>query len=388
MDYGKLCRMTQKPFRILQLIPTMQSGGAEQSCIDVTAALTQAGHVAFVATQGGRWSGEIIRAGGKIIHLPLKKKNPLTIWRNAKKLEKIIRDHKIDLVHARSRAPAWSGYFAAKKTGIPFMTTFHAAYKFSSKLKQRYNSVMAKGVRVIAISQYIAQHILDHYHTDPSRLRIIYRGTPLERFHPNMIHSERLIKLAREWQVPEDKHLILMPSRLTRIKGHHILIEALAKLNRDDYFCIICGATPDREHYQEELHHFIAQHGLKEKIRIVGICSDMPAALRLAQLVVAPSLVPEGFGRIPVEAQAMGTPVVASAIGGHKEVVIDGETGFLVPPDDADAMAAAMNKALDMNPAERQMMGNNAMNFVSQHFGKEQMTSQTLAVYDEILSGG
>lgn len=378
--------MTQKPYNILQLIPSMQSGGAEQSCIDVTAAIVAAGHKAYVASAGGRWTGEIIRAGGKNIIMPLKNKNPFAIWRNTKRIAEIIREYDIDIVHARSRGPAWSGYFAAKKTGVPFMTTFHAAYKFSSKLKQRYNSVMAKGVRIIAISQYIAQHILDHYHVDPGRIRVIYRGTPLDRFNPDIVHSERLIKLAKDWQLPEDKRLILMPSRLTRIKGHHVLIEALSKLDRKDWFCIICGATPDREHYQQELMKLIESYGLSDQIRIVPICTDVPAAMILSQVMVAPSLVPEGFGRMPVEAQAMGTPVVASAIGGHLEIIIDKETGWLFPPDDTQAMADCINEALNMTVAEREVMAHKAMDFVHTHFDKVQMTEQTLAVYDEIMA--
>lgn len=378
--------MSKKPYNILQIIPSMQSGGAEQSCIDVTAAITRSGNHAYVASAGGRWTAEIIRAGGKNILLPLKSKNPFTIWRNAARIAQIVQEYDIDIIHARSRAPAWSGYIAAKRMGIPFMTTFHAAYKFSSKLKQRYNSVMAKGTRIIAISQYIAQHIIDHYHVDPGRLRLVYRGMPLDRFNPDIIHPERLIKLAREWQLPEDKRLILMPSRLTRIKGHHVLIEALAKLGRNDWFCIICGATPDREHYQQELMALIDHHHLGDQIRIVPICTDVPAAMILAQVMVAPSLVPEGFGRMPVEAQAMGTPVVASAIGGHMEIIIDRETGWLVPPDDSEAMAAAINEALDMTEAERQLMARRAINFVHANFDKEQMTAQTLAVYEEILA--
>jgi len=375
-----------RPYRVLQLIPSMQAGGAERSCIDVTAALTAAGNEAYIATAGGRWCGELVRGNGKVIQLPLMSKNPLVMWRNSKKIAQIIREHNIDIVHARSRAPAWSGYWAARKTGAHFMTTFHAAYKFSSNWKKRYNSVMAKGERVIAISQYIAQHIIDHYPVDINKIRVIYRGTPMERFHPNMIHPERLIKLAKEWQVPEDKNLILMPSRLTRIKGHHVLIEALALLKRKDFFCVICDASPDKDHYQQELLELIDRHGLQENIRLVGFCADVPAAMRLAQLVVAPSLVPEGFGRVPVEAQAAGTPVVASAIGGHKEIIIDGETGWLVPPDDAPAMAEAINKALSLTDIERAEMATKAMAFVAEHFGREQMTSQTLAVYEEILA--
>src|SRR5690606_35692572 len=211
------------------------------------------------------------------------------------------------------------------------------------------------------------------------------RGTPMEKFHPNMIQPERIIKLAREWQIPDDKHLILMPSRLTRIKGHHVLIEALAKMRRRDVFCIICGAVPERDHYQVELMELIVQNNLTHQVRIVGICSDMPAAMRLAQLVVAPSLVPEGFGRIPVEAQAMGTPCVASAIGGHNEIIVDGETGWLATPNEPDAMADAMNKALDMTDRERAALATKALSFVSQHLTREQMTAQYLAVYDVIL---
>jgi glycosyltransferase involved in cell wall biosynthesis len=377
--------MPAPKFTILQVIPSMQSGGAEQSCIDVTAAIVRAGGLALVATSGGRWTAEIIRAGGKIIQMPLKSKNPFVMWRNAARLEEVIRQYRVNIVHARSRAPAWSAYWAAERTGASYMTTFHAAYKFDSRFKHKYNSVMVRGKRIIAISQFIAQHILDHYNVNPAKIRVIYRGTPMEKFHPNMIQPERLVKLAREWSVPDDKHLILMPSRLTRIKGHHVLIEALAKMRRKDVFCVICGAVPERDHYQEELMEFIAEHKLTECVRIVGICQDMPAAMRLAQLVVAPSLVPEGFGRIPVEAQAMGTPCVASAIGGHNEVVVDGETGWLVPPDDPDKMAAAMNKALDMTDIERAALATKAMSFVSQHFTREQMTAQTLAVYEEIL---
>jgi glycosyltransferase involved in cell wall biosynthesis len=220
----------------------------------------------------------------------------------------------------------------------------------------------------------------------PAHIRVIYRGIQTEKFHPNMVHPERLIKLAREWQVPDDCHMILMPSRLTRIKGHHVLIEALAKMKDRSFFCIICDASPERDHYQQELLQLIEKHGLEKQIRIVGFCSDVPAAMRLAQLVVAPSLVPEGFGRVPVEAQAMGTPVVASAIGGHKEVVIDGETGWLVPPDDAQAMADAMDKALSLSDLERVTLATKAMNFVAEHFTKEQMTAHTLDVYLEILN--
>jgi glycosyltransferase involved in cell wall biosynthesis len=200
-----------------------------------------------------------------------------------------------------------------------------------------------------------------------------------------MIHPERLIKLSKEWQVPDDRHLILMPSRMTRIKGHHVLVEALSKMQRQDFFCVMCDASPNNDDYQQELMVLIRRYQLEDRVRLVPFCSDVPAAMRLAQMVVAPSLVPEGFGRVVGEAQAMGTPVVASAIGGHKEIMIDGETGWLVPPDDAAAMAAAMDKIMSLTDIERVTLATRAMNFVAENFTKERMVAQTLHVYREIL---
>ncbi len=375
-----------QPATILQVIPSLKSGGAERSCIDVAEGITKAGGKAIIVSSGGRWVGELARFPNAMhIQLPVHSKNPLHIWRNKNILAKLIREYNVDIIHARSRAPAWSAYFAAKKTGIPFITTFHAAYKFSSSLKKKYNAVMAKGVRVIAISHYIAQHIWDNYGVETKDIRIIHRGTPLEKFNPLFIHPERMIKLARAWGLPEDKALILMPSRLTRIKGHHVLIEALAKLQRRDWFCVICGAETSNHVYQEELTDLIRAHGLEEQIRIVGHLDDVPAAMRLAQITVAPSIVPEGFGRMPVEAQAVGCPVVISKIGGTPETVLDGETGILVAPDDADDLARGIETVLNMTEDERNQMAVKAMNFVQTHFSKDEMQGKTLDVYREVL---
>lgn len=373
-------------YTILQVIPSLEAGGAERSCIDVTAGIVQSGGNAIVATTGGRWENEIIRAGGSIVHMPLKSKNPFVMWRNKKRLVRLIKEKNVSLIHARSRAPAWSAYWAAKEINIPFMTTFHAAYKFNGNLKKRYNSVMARGVKVIAISHYIAQHILDNYPINANDIRIIYRGIQLEKFHPSMIHPERLIKLSKEWQVPDDRHLILMPSRMTRIKGHHVLIEALSKMKNRDFYCVICDASSNNQDYQDELLNLIKKYDLEDRVRLVPFCSDVPAAMRLAQIVVAPSLVPEGFGRVVGEAQAMGTPVVASAIGGHNEIVLNGETGWLVPPDDAKAMADAMDHVMSLDPLQRTQLATKAMAMIAEHFSKEQMVTQTLGVYQEILS--
>ena len=372
---------------ILQIIPSLKSGGAERSCIDVAEGIVKAGGKAIVVSAGGRWVGELARfPNAQHIELPVHTKNPFRMWRNSKILAKLIRDQSVDIIHARSRAPAWSAYWAAKETNIPFMTTFHAAYKFNGSLKKKYNSVMSKGVRVIAISHYIAQHIWDNYGVDTNRIRIVHRGTSFDKFNPATIHPERMVKLAKAWHVPDDKALILMPSRLTRIKGPNVLIEALAKLNRTDWFCVIAGAEHANHAYQEELMDLIRKHGLEERIRLVPHLDDVPAAMRLAQVTVAPSIVPEGFGRMPVEAQAVGCPVVISKIGGTPETVLDGETGFLVAPDDAEDLARGIDTVLNMTREQRDEMSYKAMEFVRAHFSKEEMQAQTLDVYRELLA--
>jgi glycosyltransferase involved in cell wall biosynthesis len=385
VEFAALLNKHHRPATVMQVIPSLKTGGAERSCIDIAEAITKAGGKAIVVSSGGRWVGELARFGATHVEMNVKSKNPWRIWRNSKTLAAMARDHNVDIIHARSRAPAWSAYLAAKAAQIPFITTFHAAYKFNGSLKKRYNSVMAKGQRVIAISNYIAQHIWDNYGVETQYIRIVHRGTPLERFNPETIHPERMIKLARAWGVPEDKSLILMPSRLTRIKGHHVLIEALAKLERHDWFCVICGAEPGKNAYQDELMDLINKHNLGEYIRIVGHLEDVPAGMRLAQLMVAPSIVPEGFGRMPVEAQAVGCPVVVSRIGATPETLIDGETGFLVNPDDADDLARGIEQGLSLTLQQRQIMAAHAMAFVQEHFSKTEMQIKTLDVYREVL---
>ncbi|HEY1096408.1 MAG TPA: glycosyltransferase family 4 protein [Alphaproteobacteria bacterium] len=385
VDFAALVNSKGRPATILQIIPTLHTGGAERSCIDVAEAISKAGGRAIVVSAGGRWVGELARFNATHITLNVKSKNPWRIWRNSKILADLIRQNDVDIIHARSRAPAWSAYLASKATNIPFMTTFHAAYKFNGRLKKRYNSVMAKGKRVIAVSHYIAQHIWDNYGVETNLIRIIHRGTAFDRFNPEMIHPERMIKLTRDWSIPEDKSLILMPNRLSRIKGHHVLIEALSKLERRDWFCVICGAEPGNIAYQNELMDLIRQHKLEESIRLVGHLDDVPAGMRLAQMTVVPSIVPESFGRMSVEAQAVGCPIIVSRIGGTPETVIDGETGYLVNPDDAVDLAQAIGQALSLTLQQRQIMAAKAMAFVHANFSKTDMQIKTLDVYREIL---
>ncbi len=373
-----------KPPTVLQVIPKLVTGGAERGCIDTALALARAGGTPIVASEGGPMVHELTRAGIRHVILPLSSKNPVVLWKNVSRLEALIRQAGVHIVHARSRAPAWSALGACKRTGARFVTTFHAPYNAGSRLKRLYNSVMARGERVIAISDYVAQHIVDSYDIDPARIRVVPRGVDIDALDPDRITAERVIKLARDWQLPDDRPIVLMPARLTRWKGHTTLIEAVARIAaRRDLLCLIVGSDQGREAYRRELEDRIRRNHLATHVRLVGDCRDMPAAYKLADLVVHASTDPEGFGRVIAEAQAMGRPVIATNIGAPPEVVAPGG-GWLVPPGDSQALADALEAALDLPAEERTILAQRARAHVVAHFTRQQMCAATLAVLAEL----
>ncbi len=372
---------------IMQIIPELGPGGAEQGCIDMAAAQIAAGAQAIVVSHGGARLHELARIGAVHIDLPVHSKNPLTIFKNARSLRKIIKKYSVNIVHVRSRAPAWSAYRACKGTNAHFMTTAHAPYNINGEAKRWYNSVMAKGERVIAISHMVANNLQANYRIDRNNIRLIHRGISLDRFHPTAVTPERMITLAQQWRLPEGAHVVMLPGRITRWKGHHILIEAMAILNRKDLFCVIIGSDQGRSEYRKELEASIKEKNLGAQVRIVDHCNDMPAAYMLATVAVSASTDPEGFGRIPVEAQAMGRPIIATDHGGARETVKRGETGWLVEPNNADEMAGAINEALSLNPNQRSILATRSMAHVAANFTKEIMAEKTLSVYAELLDG-
>ena len=392
-DYSTTPSETQAPraFRdaaapaVMQVLPRLVSGGVERGTIDVAAALVHAGWRAIVASEGGPMVRELERAGAVHITLPVATKNPLVIHRNIARLVDAIRAHRIDLVHARSRAPAWSAYYATRRAGARFMTTFHGAYKARGELKRWYNGIMARGERVIAISEFIANHVVDRYGCDPARIRMIPRGVDLVRFDPQNVSAERVIQLAREWRLPDGVPVVMLPGRLTRLKGHAILIEAMGRLGRRDLCCLLVGGDNGHARYRRELEDLIRARGLESVVRLVDHCRDMPAAFMLADVVVSASIDPEAFGRVAAEAQAMGRPVVASDHGGSREIVVPGKTGWLVRPGDAAALAAAIDEALALDADARALLARQATGRVRDEFSREQMCSATLAVYAELL---
>lgn len=370
---------------VMQIIPELSAGGAEQGCIDVAAELTRAGAQAFVISHGGRRVHEIARAGGTHINMPVHSKNPLTMWRNIFRLRKLIRKYDVDIVHARSRAPAWSAMLACRHTNARYMTTCHAPYNFHNKLKRFYNSAIARGERVIAISHYVADYLRQNYKIDPRNIRVIHRGIALEKFHPTAVTPERMITVSKEWRLPDGALVVMMPGRITRWKGHHVLINAMARLNRRDVFCVLIGDDQGRSAYRAELEDAIREKNLGGQVRIIPHCKDMPAAYMLSAVVVSASTDPEGFGRIPVEAQAMGRPIIATDHGGARETIMRGETGWLVPPGEDKPLADALKEALSLTPTQRVNLATRAMGHIARHFTREKMTDDTLNVYAELL---
>lgn len=372
---------------IMQIVPELGAGGAEQGCIDIAAELVRAGAKSIVVSNGGFRIPELLRAGALHINLPVHSKNPVVMWRNIGRLQKLIRQHKVNIVHARSRAPAWSAYKACKNTEAHFITTCHAPYNISGEAKRLYNRSIAQGEIVIAISDYVADYLKKNYDLDSGKIRVIPRGIPIERFHPTAVTPERLITLSRELRIPEGSNIIMLPGRLTRWKGHHVLIEAIEKLDRPDIFCVMIGSDQGRSEYRKELEETITKKDLGSKIRIVDHCNDMPAAYMLSTVVVSASTDPEGFGRVPVEAQAMGRPIVATDHGGAQETIVRGQTGWLVPPNDSAALAKAIEEALSLNPMQRAVLATRSMAHVAAHFTREKMAEATLGVYAELLQG-
>jgi len=375
---------------VLQVLPAMETsgGGVERGTVEIAQAITEAGGCAVVASSGGRLTHELKRVHAEHIDLPLASKNPFIMYGNIARLAHIIKEYDVDIVHARSRAPAWSAYFAARRTGAHFVTTFHGTYGIGNPLKRRYNAVMTKGERVIAISGFIAGHIRQHYGVPSSKIRIIHRGVDLNRFSPKKVTAERVIKLANEWRLTEGLPIVMLPGRLTRWKGHAVFIKAIAAIKRRDIRCLIVGSDQGRTEYRRELEALIEEHNLGEVMRLVDYCDDMPAAYMLSDVVVSASTDPEAFGRVLAEAQALGRLVVGSDHGGAREQIIENETGWLTPPGDSATLAEAIERALAYDTSARNRAAARAIVNIRTHFSKQTMCTKTLDVYNEVLQLG
>lgn len=369
---------------VLQVLPALDSGGVERGTVEVAAAISGAGGTALVASAGGRMVPQVEHAGGRHVVLPLRRRTPAAIWRNAGRLAGLIRAEGVRIVHARSRAPAWSAFWATRRTGARFVTTYHGVYNEDWPGKRRYNAIMARGERVIAISRYVAAVLQRRHGVDPARVRVIPRGVDPALFDPERVPGPRVAGLADAWRLPGGAPVVMLPARLTRWKGQAVMIEALARMERRDACCVLVGGGGGR--FEQELRAQARAAGVADRLRFAGHCDDMPAALMLADAVVSASTDPEGFGRAVIEAQAMARPVVATDHGGAAETVEHGVTGWRVPPGDPAALAAALDHALSLPPEQRHALGARARASVCAHYTVAAMQAATLDVYREVLA--
>jgi glycosyltransferase involved in cell wall biosynthesis len=372
---------------ILQVVPALDTGGVERGTADMAAAIAGQGWRALVASSGGRLVTRLETAGAEHILLPLNRKTPVALWRNSHHLHRVALQHQVSLMHARSRAPAWSALVAARRLGIPFVTTYHGAYGSGSALKRAYNSVMARGDAVIAISGYIRDYILRHHpDTSPDRIVLIPRGVDLATFSPALVEMHRVLALRHLWQVPEGRRVILLPARPSRWKGIDCAIAALAGLSAtavgDNWHGVLLGCTGNRAAVAFEALARTA--GIRDRLTFAPAIADMPAACLAADVVLSPSVKPEAFGRIPIEAQAMGRPVIACAHGGALETVREGLTGWLVPPGDVAALTHAIATAMTLTPEARQAM-DVAGRQQAEQFSLAAMADATLRLYTKVL---
>jgi glycosyltransferase involved in cell wall biosynthesis len=314
-------------------------------------------------------------------------RDPVTIWRNAARLEALIHAENVTLVHARSRAPAWAAWLACKRTGTHFVTTYHGVYGEELPFKRRYNAVMARGEIVIAASHFVAGVIRRRHKVDPSRIRVIPRGVDPRVFDPDTISPDRIARMAQTLRAPDGMPTVVMPGRLTTWKGQAVLLQAIARLSRRDVCCVLVGSDQGRTKYAKELEQLGESLGIADRVRIVGHVEDIPAALMLSDVVVHASTQPEAFGRVVIEAQAMGRPVIATNLGGPSETVDHGVTGWLTAAGDVDALAHALDEVLSMNADARMALGRRARASVLNGYTLEAMRNATLDVYEEVLTG-
>ena len=382
---------------VLQVVPELDTGGVEQTVVDVSEAIVAAGGRSIVASKGGRLQARLEQGGAQVVNLPVHSKNPLTQWRVHRALRRLIRAHKADIVHVRSRAPAMAAIAAARAEKVKSVATYHGIYNAKSALKRWYNRQMTRADLTIANSDYTRDHILTTYpDVAPERVIAIPRGVDLTRFDPEGFDVRRVMKLEAAWGLPhagdpgapETRIRFLLAARLTRWKGQALIVEAAARLRaagHADFVILLAGDDQGRSDYTAGLKAAIAAHGLEDHVKLVGHCADMPSAYQLCHYALCPSLEPEAFGRTAVEPQAMQRPPLAADHGATVETVVPGETGWLVAPGDADAWAGAMRAAMDLDPETRFAMGAAGRARVKALFSLDAMCARTLDVYRRLL---
>ncbi len=378
--------MTKSQKSILQVVPSLVSGGVERGTVDVAKSLVDNHFRSIVISSGGALVSSLKESGSEHIKLRVASKNPITIFQNYLHISKILKEEKIDIIHARSRAPAWSAYMASRGTSTKFITTFHGIYNFSTPLKKLYNSIMVKGERVIAVSEFVKRHILENYNTNPDNIRVINRGVDHHYFNPANFSDNMIEKLKEKYHLSQSYPIILLPARMTSWKGHMTLIDALNKIRDQDFYCLIVGDLSKHPNFNKKVLDRITDLKLQSKVKIFGPEQDMMSLYGFADVVVSASIEPEAFGRVVIEAQAMEKLVVATNIGGAAETIEDGSTGFHVKPSDSDDLAEKLKHCLNIiGTAQAKDICLSARKNAIKKFSLELMISRTLDLYKELL---
>ena len=380
-------------FKVLQVIPKLGYGGAETGCYDLAHYLNEVGCKSYIITSGGELIKYIDKKKVTLIKLPVHSKNPLLILVNSIIISFIILFLNISIVHARSRAPAWSCYLATKITRRKFVTTFHGTYNFQNKIKKFYNSIMVKSDLLIAGSNFIFSHIHENYskYLNPKKkFLVIFRGINTEYFDPDNIKQDDIIKLKNLWKLDKNKKIILLPGRLTSWKGQEMFIESLnifRSTNPEiDFMAIILGADQGRTVFRKKLENLVQQYDLTKNIKFVDHCKKMPLAYYLSDVVVSSSIEPEAFGRVSIEAQSMKKPIIASNIGGSNETVIDNKTGLLFENGNPQALSNKLKEIIKLDTLTLDLMGNEGRKNVLNRFNIEKMCFNTYSEYKKIIN--
>ena len=378
--------------KVLQVIPKLGYGGAETGCYDLAHYLAENSFGSYLVTYGGELTKYIDKKKVKLIRLPVHSKNPLLILINTIILIFVILFADIKIVHARSRAPAWSCFLATKITGRKFVTTFHGTYNFKNKIKKYYNSIMVRSDLIIAGSNFIFNHIKENYsdYLNPhKKFLVIFRGINTEYFNKNKITESDQEKLISDWGIDKSKPLILLPGRLTSWKGHEIFIEAINLVNKElgyeAFYAIILGNDQGRDIYSKKIKRLAEQHRLTNQLKFIDHCKNMPLAYKISDFVVSASIEPEAFGRVAVESQSMKKPIIASNIGGSNETIINNKTGFLFESGNPNSLCKKIIEVLQLDESTLKSMGNEGRKNVIKKFNVEKMCFSTYSEYKKLF---
>lgn len=376
---------TYHKFTVLQILPSLGTGGVELATIEAAEAIKASGNVSLVASSAGPNLSKLLQKRIRHFELNLHSKNPFKMMVNIYRLVKIIKQEKVDILHARSRAPAWSGYFAAKFCKIPFVTTFHGVYSHQNIFKRLYNSVMVKGDVTICVSDYIMQHVKSIYQ-NYKKLLLITEGLDFDKYQKDDLGFNRMRELLKKHNIPENKKIILHPGRVTRLKGQDLLIKAFASIDHKDLVLVFAGGYEDHAEYFSELEKLVKKLEVSEKIIFAGNVDDIVSMYKISSVVISSSLRPEAFDRVAIEAGALGKPVVAANVGGPAEIIIDGKTGFLYKIGDYEDLALKINSALELSQEELANLGKAAQVNIIKNYNLKDLQEKLISAYRYLLA--